>query len=123
MSILKNRTGIEINYDISYSSYSNFTKTVAKDKNTTITFPVMESKDHNDDCYVHIVNTNGPAYFIHIKEIVPLTLLGKGLLQGWQVIALTVVLAAISGVFIWLVVCTPYRRSSKSTTSDLESII
>ena len=87
------------------SNYINFTS-VINSKNDTIYFPVMKEGDTDDGCFIPVLKTNGPAYIIHIEEIVPLTLLGKGLLQGWQVIALTLVLAAISGIFIWLMVNT-----------------
>ena len=67
----------------------------------------MMKEATGDACFIPVLKTNGPAYIVHIEEIVPLTLLGKGLLQGWQIIALTMVLAAISGIFIWLLVSVP----------------
>ena len=86
------------------TNYLNFTSEAISKKNNTIYFPVMKEGDTNDECFIPVLTSNGPAYIVHIEEIVPLTLLGKGLLQGWQVIALTLVLAAISGIFIWLMV-------------------
>ena len=100
--LLKNRTGINVKYGEPLPNYQNFTNTM-NDDNQTLFFPIMKEKD-DMDCFVPVMQTNGPAYFIRQEEIVPLTLLGRGLLQGWQVIALTIVLAAISGIFIWLMV-------------------
>lgn len=98
---LENQTGIKIKYGEQYSTYSNLSKSVGED-NQTLFFPVIRKEEYSDACYITVVETHGPAYFIHIEEIIPLRLLGKGLLQGWQVIALTIVLAAISGIFIWI---------------------
>ena len=100
--LLNNRTGIDVKYGEPLPNYQNFTNTM-NDDNQTLFFPIMKEKD-DMDCFVPVMQTNGPAYFIRQEEIVPLTLLGRGLLQGWQVIALTIVLAAISGIFIWLMV-------------------
>ncbi len=86
------------------TNYLNFTSMANNKNNNTVYFPVMKEHGTDDSCFISILKTNGPAYIIHIEEIVPLTLLGKGLLQAWQIIALTLVLAAISGIFIWLMV-------------------
>ncbi|CAB4018326.1 Potassium voltage-gated channel subfamily F member 1, partial [Paramuricea clavata] len=84
------------------SNYLNFTSVASAKTNNTVYFPMMKEEATGDACFIPVLKTNGPAYIVHIEEIVPLTLLGKGLLQGWQIIALTMVLAAISGIFIWL---------------------
>ena len=105
LEVLGNKTGLKIKYGKSFSSYTTLKSKAVQNKNQSIWFPVMEEKGNHEECFVPIMDTNGPAYFNHVEEIVPLTLLGKGLLQGWQVIALTVVLAGISGVVIWLMVC------------------
>ena len=97
-----NRTGIKIKYGEPFPNYSNFSKTVGN--NDTLFFPIMKQEDDEEECFIPVMKTFGPAYLIRIEKIVPLALLGKGLLQGWQVIALTIVLAAISGIFIWLMV-------------------
>ncbi|XP_028415896.1 uncharacterized protein LOC114539464 [Dendronephthya gigantea] len=97
-----NQTGIRLKYNEPMKNFVNFTGMANNKRNNTIYFPVMAEEDDDKSCYIPVLSTNGPAYIIHIQEIVPLTLLGKGLLQGWQVIALTLVLAAISGVFMWL---------------------
>lgn len=86
------------------ANFVNFTKMANMKKNDTIYFPVMKEETTKDSCFIPVLKSNGPAYIVHVEEIVPLTLLGRGLLQGWQVIALTIVLAAISGIFMWLMV-------------------
>jgi hypothetical protein len=102
------------------SSYINFTSVASTKTNNTVYFPMMKEAT-GDACFIPVLKTNGPAYIVHIEEIVPLTLLGKGLLQGWQIIALTMVLAAISGIFIWLMVSVPlyftYDRSDLNCSS------
>ena len=102
LNSLSNETGIKIRYNEPMSNFQNFTSVASTKTNNTVYFPMMKEGDTDDACFIPVLKTNGPAYIIHIEKIVPLQLLGKGLLQGWQVIALTLVLAAISGIFIWI---------------------
>ena len=104
LNSLSNRTGMKVHYNQPMSNYINFTSVINSKSNNTVYFPVTKEEDTDDSCFIPVLKTNGPAYIIHIEEIMPLTLLGKGLLQGWQIIALTLVLAAISGIFMWLMV-------------------
>ncbi|XP_046854830.1 uncharacterized protein LOC124447877 isoform X2 [Xenia sp. Carnegie-2017] len=100
---LANDTDMKVRYNRPMSTYGNFTNALThRNLNKTIFFPVMTDKKEENKCFIPVLHTKGPVYIVHLEKIKPLELLGKGLLHGWQVIALTVVLAAISGVFMWL---------------------
>lgn len=102
---LANDTDMKVRYNRPMSTYGNFTNALThRNLNNTIFFPVMTDKKEENKCFIPVLHTKGPVYIVHLEKIKPLQLLGKGLLHGWQVIALTVVLAAISGVFMWLMV-------------------
>ena len=64
-------------------------------------FPAMRTEDSHDPCFFKVFETSGPTFLVKKTEVKPAVMLMNGLVKGWQIIALTLILAALSGIVIW----------------------
>ena len=77
-----------------------------KSGNTTLIMPVMikASGEVDDPCTIKLHQSKGPAYIVKRNVLKPLTQLGRSFINGGQIIGLTLILTAISGVIMWILV-------------------
>ncbi|XP_068672285.1 uncharacterized protein [Montipora foliosa] len=75
-----------------------------KTGNTTLIMPVMiKARGTIDDpCMIRLHHSKGPAYIVQRNVLKPLTQLGHSFINGGQIIGLTLILTAISGVIMWI---------------------
>ncbi|XP_074639790.1 uncharacterized protein LOC141897994 isoform X2 [Acropora palmata] len=75
-----------------------------KSGNTTLIMPVMikASGEVDDPCTIKLHHSKGPAYIVKRNVLKPLTQLGRSFINGGQIIGLTLILTAISGVIMWI---------------------
>ena len=81
-----------------------------KTGNTTLIMPVMiKARGTVDDqaCIIRLHHSKGPAYIVQRNVLKPLTQLGRSFINGGQIIGLTLILTAISGVIMWILVSNP----------------
>ena len=77
-----------------------------KSGNTTLIMPVMikASGGVDDPCTIKLHHSKGLAYIVKRNVLKPLTQLGRSFINGGQIIGLTLILTAISGVIMWILV-------------------
>ena len=93
-------------YDI--NQLSDFRKAPCSPSNankTLLFVPVaIQNNDSKDPCVISVYFTKGAAYIARRNVKHPLAQLGNSFINGGQIIAMTLILSIISGVFIWVLV-------------------